>query len=601
MADTLQGADRAALPLAGRHGRRWAGVSVFAVAGVVLFVAYYGLSRSYPENSDEANILLMAHDMLHGNLLLHGWYLSDVSFITTELPQYAVLEEFFGWGWATAHIAAAMTFTLVVGTGALLARGPRGGTGGSTAGWARMALTGGIMFAPQTGLAVFVLLLSVGHIGTAVPVMLAWLLIDRLGERWYVPVGVALLLAWAAVADSLVLVIAVWPLMLVSLVRMTVGARRLRELPGRRWFELSLFAAGAAGWLIAAAIARLVTNAGGYYLNAIPYELKHPAGAWWGQARVTWNGLRTLFGVNVTGQHVAGVALAALHVAGLVLALCGVLVALRRFLSWPGDVVSQVLVVAILANLAAYIPSTLGAHSASNVREVAPVLPFAAVLAGRHLGDRLAAWASRFRFVVPVLGIVLTGYVCTLTAGALSPAAPQPYGQAAAWLEAHHLRYGLAGYWQASAITVDTGGGVTVRAVTSCVNIPYRQKSGTTLFGAAIQCAAPAGPVTGGACEITPYPWETNSAWYKAGRSTAMFLLLVHDQARYSYDPPGPFNLAGGALALINKTTPHYPSVFIGRAGPLPYPPWHATYEVRVYKSSLLTGLPALAPPQACQ
>ena len=31
---------------------------------------------------DESNDLLMAWDMLHGNVLLHGWYLSDVSFIT---------------------------------------------------------------------------------------------------------------------------------------------------------------------------------------------------------------------------------------------------------------------------------------------------------------------------------------------------------------------------------------------------------------------------------------------------------------------------------------------------------------------------------------
>jgi hypothetical protein len=49
-----------------------------ALTTVLLFVVYLMVSRSYPENSDEANILLMASDMLHGNVLLHGWYLSDV-------------------------------------------------------------------------------------------------------------------------------------------------------------------------------------------------------------------------------------------------------------------------------------------------------------------------------------------------------------------------------------------------------------------------------------------------------------------------------------------------------------------------------------------
>ena len=89
--------------------------AVAAVLAVgLLFVAYLQVSRTYPENSDESNDLLMAWDMLHGNVLLHGWYLSDVSFITTELPQYLVLERFFGLHTDTAHIAAAMTYTLVV-------------------------------------------------------------------------------------------------------------------------------------------------------------------------------------------------------------------------------------------------------------------------------------------------------------------------------------------------------------------------------------------------------------------------------------------------------------------------------------------------------
>ena len=98
-----------------------AAAAVLAVA--LLFVAYLQMSRTYPENSDESNDLLMAWDMLHGNVLLHGWYLSDVSFITTELPQYLMLERLFGLHTDTAHIAAAMTYTLVVVLAVLLARG----------------------------------------------------------------------------------------------------------------------------------------------------------------------------------------------------------------------------------------------------------------------------------------------------------------------------------------------------------------------------------------------------------------------------------------------------------------------------------------------
>ena len=55
--------------------RRLLTAAAVALAAAVLFVAYLRVSRTYPENSDEANILLMSWDMLHGNVLLHGWYL----------------------------------------------------------------------------------------------------------------------------------------------------------------------------------------------------------------------------------------------------------------------------------------------------------------------------------------------------------------------------------------------------------------------------------------------------------------------------------------------------------------------------------------------
>jgi len=155
--------------------RRWIEVAAFVLAAVALFAIYLRLSRTVAENSDQANILLVASDLLHGNLLLHGWYLTDVSFYTTELPQYALLEIFFGVHANTAHIAAAMTYTLVVVLAVLVARG--GFT--SRAALVRLLLAGGIVLAPQLGVGVTALILTVGHIGTAVPVLLIWLLLDR--------------------------------------------------------------------------------------------------------------------------------------------------------------------------------------------------------------------------------------------------------------------------------------------------------------------------------------------------------------------------------------------------------------------------------------
>ena len=61
--------------------------AVIVLAAAVLFVCYWRQSLTQPISSDGAANALQAWDMLHGNLLLHGWLLSDVSFHTTELPR----------------------------------------------------------------------------------------------------------------------------------------------------------------------------------------------------------------------------------------------------------------------------------------------------------------------------------------------------------------------------------------------------------------------------------------------------------------------------------------------------------------------------------
>ena len=185
----------------------------------VLFAVYLRLSETYPLNSDSANILLMGWDLLHGHLLLHGWYMSDVSFYPTELPQYALLVGLLGLHMQTAHVAAAMTYTLTFLLAVLLARS--GSTG--RAAMIRTLIAAGIMLAPQIGLGVFALDLSVGHIGTAVPLLLTWLLLDKAPARWYVPVLTAVLLAWVLVADPIVYIVGIGPLGLVCAVRV-IGA-----------------------------------------------------------------------------------------------------------------------------------------------------------------------------------------------------------------------------------------------------------------------------------------------------------------------------------------------------------------------------------------
>ena len=197
-----------------------------AVAAVALFSCYLRQSRTVSVGSDGASQALQAWDMLHGNLLLHGWRVTDVSFYTTELPQYAAVELVHGLSADVMHVAGAMTYTLLVLTAAFLARGRATGP----AGVSRALLAGGIMLAPQLGAGTQTLVLSPDHTGTSVPVLLIWLLIDRAAGRWYVPALVWLGLAWTAVADAMTLFVAVIPLAGVCAFRVAQGALGNRAL-----------------------------------------------------------------------------------------------------------------------------------------------------------------------------------------------------------------------------------------------------------------------------------------------------------------------------------------------------------------------------------
>jgi hypothetical protein len=501
--------------------RRLLAAAAVALAVALLFLAYLRVSRTYPENSDESNDLLMAWDMLHGNVLLHGWYLSDVSFITTELPQYALLVWLFGLHADTAHIAAAMTYTLVVILSVLLARGrvPR------REARLRMLLTAALMFAPQLGVGVFVLLLSLGHIGTAVPLLLTWLVIDRCPPRPWVPVLVGLLLTWVLIADPLVLLVGVVPLVAVCALRVSRDLARRQDTSVQavlraRWYELSLAGAAIAAQGLASLAGRLLQA----YIHPLAYQLA-PVHTWARHAWVTGKGLLVLFGAKPEGPP-AAMAFALLHLAGVALVAWAVLRVARRFLSWP-DMISQILLVAMVLNVVAYVPSTLANATDLNAREFAVVLPFGAVLAGRTLAASLqASLRRRPRPAVLLAGVLLACYAAGLGYAAAQPPVPPMNARLARFLAAHHLTSGIGGYWLSSVVTVGSGGAVTIRAVAS---LP-----------------------------LAPYPWEAKSSWYDPGPNRANFLVTSNAPGFFNHWQPKPAAQAALGRPVRTYHTGHY-------------------------------------------
>jgi len=486
----------AAVPGGARGRWTWA-VGTLLVAAVLMF-CYVRIAGATQVNSDGAGLVWQASDILHGNVLLHGWWDTDVSFYTTELPEYVAVTGFAGLRPEVVHICSALTYTLLVLLAAFVAKGRARGAEGA----ARALLAAGVILAPQPAGPTQVLLGSPDHVGTGAPVLLLLLVLDRARPRWYIPVFTGALLAVAIVGDPLVEVMGAAPVFLACLIRaarslwreraglVTPGAPRLPGLRGTAargwsvaWYELSLASAAALAVPAAEAANRLLVHLGGF----------RTASAWYGHALpwrvimqelpLAWQSFLTLFGADHDGvQGTANTVFAQLHFIGVAVVIAAIVLGAWRLLRpRTGDLIADVLVIAVAANLAAFL-TVVPIQNIYSAHEIGPVLSLGAALAGRMLGgpivagwsrrkeeaqhkrwDRARSWSRRA--LVPLLAAGLACYAAMLgVAAAHHQAAPRNVALTA-WLTGHHLTSGLAPYWEASSVTADSGGAITVLTV----------------------------------------------------------------------------------------------------------------------------------------
>jgi hypothetical protein len=434
------------------------------------------------------------------------------------------------------HASAAITYTLVVLTGGLLGRGRAKGREGIV----RMLIAAGIMVAPQLGAGVFILVFQPDHTGTSVPLLLTWLVLDRAPRKWYVPPIIALMLAWGAIGDSLVLLIGVAPLAAVSAVRSYQILVQRREGWRAGWFDVSLVVAAAAAAEIARLVPKEISAHGGF--TVLPVQA--------GVAPVTdmsahlWllvQSISGLYGADLFGMTSIGLngAIALLHLVGLALAAWGLWLVVRRFFSCE-DRIAQILAVGILVNLVAYMLSTTPTTYWS-AREIAPVLAYGAVLAARMLGGRLCK--AR---LVPALSVALACYLAALGYTVTKPGIPAVTQNLADWLAANHLTYGLSSYGIANTTTLASGETVNVRPVSWEGNY-----------------------VAGG-------PYEFDKTWYDPTLHYANFVVLIN--------PPIPIDPIALWEVRVSFGKPQHTYYF-------------SRYTIMVFDKNLLNDLVPTLPP----
>jgi hypothetical protein len=429
-----------------RSRRQWAWPAAFTLTGLVLLAAYTRQAWTSGVNSDGASNALQAWDMLHGNLLLRGWTVTDISFYTIQLPELAFAEQFRGLAPSVLHMTQALNYTLVVLGAALLARGRETGREGVV----RALLAAGILLAPTLGAGTTALLHDPDHLGTQLPLLGVWLILDRSRPRWQVAVTVAVLLTWAQIADPMGLYEGVLPVLIVCAIRLYQRrdlVRRPRVFLEASWYELSLAAGAVMSAGAAALTLRLIQQLGGFVLLQ-PGVTFEPVRSLYQSVWTTAEDLLTLFGADFSGMPLGGHALIPLvHLAGVALAGWALARALRRFRD--SGLAVQVLAVACVVLLIAYVLRT---QQDGGPHELVGVLVAGAVLAGRLLALPLI----RGRHLMAA-GLVLACYTGLLAHDAAQrPAAYDPSQQLASWLQAHDLHDGLATYWSADSVTFDS-------------------------------------------------------------------------------------------------------------------------------------------------
>jgi hypothetical protein len=472
----------------------------------------YRIALVWGFSSDAANIDLQSWEMLHGHLLLHGWTLSDAAFSTFELPLGAITEAVFGLTGVAAHVIPALTLLIVV----LFAVGLAISNSQGAARAVRALVVVAMLVAVPSQAGVSDLLIQADHTGTSAFLLGSFLLIDRFPGRRFTPPLLCLILCAGQIGDATIRYSAVPAIILVCAVRV-LAERRVRIA------ESAIAIAAALSYPLATLGRKAMLDLGGYVMRP-PRDRLSPASEWPGHLWVAVDNIWHLFGAYSDGHALLGAVGIALGVISLMAAGFGFA---RVFWSWrAATIAEQLLCAAVVTSVVVYVVSTI--PNLSNRRDIVAVLPCGAVLAARACIPGRIVLPRRAGMAVAA---AVAAALLPLTAAAARPVPATEGAALATWLEAHHLTYGIATYWDASDVTYDSDNRVQVRAVLS---------NGTT---------------------FSPDYWETKAVWYNADLQDATFAIAnvpplananstVSDFERY-FGRPAETHRVGAQIVLI--------------------------------------------------
>ena len=141
-----------------------------------------------------------------------------------------------------------------------------------------------------------------------------------------------------------------------------------------------------------------------------------------------------------------------------------------------------------------------------------------------HRKPRAAGRLARVA-VLPALTALLACYCAMLGFAAAQQQTPPANAALAVWLQRHGLRSGLAGYWEASVVTLDSEGAITMGSVT---------------------------PLRGG--RLAPRHWEQDMRIFDPADHSANFVVLAPDSPMSERDVLATFGPAAHVYRFESYT-----------------------------------------------
>ncbi|NNM85637.1 MAG: hypothetical protein HKL96_07775 [Phycisphaerales bacterium] len=439
----------------------WAAI-VLSLSGLAVFYRLFWTGMNACSTSDSAVVLLEAQDMLHGNLLLHGWYLPSANVLTLNAPLYVLAEAFWGLQPWLMQLVPEMVFLglLVVGLLTSFKNKPL------AARWVATAYFLPIVGLQSVGRIVPWLLSGPNHTMTVAFCLAVLLIVDstqsppgmRRPNRPLAWLAVVLLVFLSVFGDPLALVILVLPVIAYAFNEF-VGSQASR---GIRWALTGILTGAAVAWVARSCLRHVGGFVCAQTLEASFIRLRETPASF----MLTLAGLLKLFGARIAGLPLNLVNLFLLaRVVALLVAVVAVVGTLVRWLRQkPVNRLDVFLSLSATMTVAATFLSEQGLNSGvSQVHYLVPAFVCLVIVAARSLGDWFLSGRTAARWIV-ILCVVLFISSRGLIAGWFRwEQEASSTTMLAHWLEQHHLHQGFGVYWDSHIITVETRQAVIVR------------------------------------------------------------------------------------------------------------------------------------------